>query len=355
MTIDMTKIEHHPRLLMEARLQPVQGSRFQPTGFPDLGAAVYEAPGANGGSSQMALIESAQSVANRLESVCWDSATNAPHPAIAGIPYVFVTLRDIGDTTNSMLEAHRLNSPYIANDAEFTQKFRAEAKLPASGGSTSRTGRRSNEDQEEDAEQTGAAGVVNRIALAKAAFKYDPGCILHGVFLEKLDGRARLQRCLSGFIEAQNVKPADSGGVKNDRVAPSPRSLRGIMGRTVAAREGYGNVPFHRTEYTAERITAYFNLDLAQIRAYGLGKNAERFLVTLALWKVRKFLDTGLRLRTACDLDLADDLEVTRPKDGFLIPDAAELEAELPSLITACAGENLFANPPVTRLTFPGK
>lgn len=27
------------RLLIEAELVPVQGSRFQPTGFPDLGAA----------------------------------------------------------------------------------------------------------------------------------------------------------------------------------------------------------------------------------------------------------------------------------------------------------------------------
>lgn len=352
MTIELAKLEHQPRLLLQARLQPVQGSRFQPTGFPDLGAAVYEAPGPDGSPCQMALIESAQSVANRLESVCWDTAADAPCPALAGMPYVSVTLWDRGDTTNSMLEAHRLNSPYIANDAEFTQKFRAEAKLPARGGSTSRARRRRNEEPEEDEEQTGAAGVFNREALAQAVFKYDPGSVLHGVFLEKLDGRARLQRCLSGFIEARNVKPADSGGVKNDRVAPSPGSLTGVMGRTVSAAEGYGNVPFHRTEYTAEHITAYFNLDLAQIRAYGLGETAERFLITLALWKVRKFLDTGLRLRTACDLDLADDLEVTRPKDGFTVPPAAELEAELPSLITACANESRFANPPVTRLTF---
>ena len=355
MTVEMENLEHHPRLLMEAKLQPVQGSRFQPTGFPDLGAAIYEAPGANGGSSQMALLESAQSVANRLESVCWDAATDAPRPALAGMPYVSVTLWDRGDTTNSMLEAHRLNSPYIANDAEFAQKFRAEAKLPVGSGSTARARRRRNEEPEEDEEQSGAVGVFNRETLAKAAFKYDPGSVLHGVFLEKLDGRARLQRCLSGFIEAKNVKPADSGGVKNDRVAPSPGSLTGVMGRTVSAAEGYGNVPFHRTEYTAERITAYFNLDLAQIRAYGLGETAERFLVTLALWKVRKFLDTGLRLRTACDLDLAGELEITRPKDGFTVPPAAELEAELPNLIAACAGENLFANPPVTRLTFQRK
>ena len=194
-------------------------------------------------------------------------------------------------------------------------------------------------------------GIFNRAALAKATFKYDPGSVLHGVFLEKLDGRARLQRCLSGFIEAQQSSVADSGGVKNDRVAPSPSALREI-GLTVNASEGYGNVPFHRVEYTARSITAYFNLDLAQIRAYGLGENAERFLVTLALWKVRKFLDTGLRLRTACDLDMGGELEVTRPVNGFIVPPTAELETELPALIQACAAGGLFANPPVTELTF---
>ena len=174
--------------------------------------------------------------------------------------------------------------------------------------------------------------------------------MIHGVFLEKLDGRARLQRCLSGFIEAHDVHPVDSGGVKNDRIAQNPRGLGFNQGE--GARLGYGNVPFHRTEYTAESITAYFNLDLAQIRAYGLGENAERFLVTLALWKVRKFLDTGLRLRTACDLDMAGELEVNKPLNGFIVPPTLELEANLPALIQSCAADGLFVAPPVTELTF---
>ena len=153
-----------------------------------------------------------------------------------------------------------------------------------------------------------------------------------------------MPRALSAFIEATGVSPADSGGVKNDPVDP-----RGDTSK------GFGNVPFHRTEYTAESITAYFNLDLAQIRAYGLGENAERFLVTLALWKVRKFLDTGLRLRTACDLAVAGDLEVTRPSNGFTVPPTPELETALPALIQACAADGLFADPPVTKLTFQSK
>ncbi len=333
MTIQLEQLTGQPRLLVEARLEPVQGTRFQPTGFPDLGAAVYDAPGENGNSAQMLLVESAQSVANRLEYVCWDEAATSLYPAVAGMPYVSVTLWDRGVATNSLLEAHRLNSPYIMRDDDFAQQFRTEAKLPA---------------------RKEQVGVFDRATLARAAFKYDPGSVLHGVFLEKLDGRARLQRCLSGFIEARQSKVADSGGVKNDRVAPAPSSLREI-GLTVGAAEGYGNVPFHRTEYTAESINAYFNLDLAQIRAYGLGENAERFLVTLALWKVRKFLETGLRLRTACDLDVVGDLEVTRPVNGFTVPPTPELEADLPVLIQACTADGLFADPPITQLTFQRK
>ena len=331
MTIEFQKLDGRPRLLMEAELEPVQGKRFQPTGFPDLGAAVYDAPGANGGSTQMILVESAQSVANRLEEVCWDHGTDSPHSALEGMPYVSVALWDSGDSTNSLLEAHRLNSPYIMRDDDFKEKLRLDARLP---------------------ERDTGAGVMNRAALARAVFKYDPGSILHGAFLTNIVGRARLQRCVSGFIEAENSNTADSGGVKNDHIAPAPASLREI-GLDVSAAEGYGNVPFRRTEYTAERITAYFNLDLAQIRAYGLGETAERFLITLALWKIRRFLDGGLRLRTACDLDPVGDLDVTRPEE-FDVPSASELEADLPGLIAACASDGLFADPPVTRLAFQG-
>ena len=51
------------RVLLEADLVPMQGQRFQPTGFADLGAAVYTLPD----GTRMLLVESAQSMANRLE------------------------------------------------------------------------------------------------------------------------------------------------------------------------------------------------------------------------------------------------------------------------------------------------
>jgi CRISPR-associated protein Csb1 len=279
----------------------------------------------------MLLVESAQSMANRLEAVCWDEAGDELQALLKGMPYVQVKLWN-GQTTNSILEAHRLNSPYIMNDAAFKEALRLKANVPQR---TKTRGQSSNSDDDE----VGGAGLLDRRALARAVFFFDPCSILHGVFLVNLDGRVRLQRCISSFIEAKNVRRVDSGGVKNDRVLPG--------GNT---QQGYGNVPFHRTEYVADSITAYFNLDLAQLRAYGLGEAAERFLVSLALWKIRRFLDVGLRLRTACDLELVQDLKVKRLA-GFAIPDLAELEQALPSLIQDCYRAGLFSSPPITEVT----
>jgi len=320
MAIQWQQLEEQPRLLLEAQLRPIQGKRFQPTGFPDLGTAKYEAPGANG-KVDMVLVESAQSMANRLEAVCWDAGRDKVVDVLDGIPYVHVDLWEQGQTTNSIIEPHRLNSPYILESDDTTVLDKLKLRLA-------------------DRER----GQVDLQELARVLAEMDANSLLHGVFLAKRDlagGRYRLPRALSAFIEAKSVTPADSGGVKNDPVDP-----RGDRNK------GFGNVPFHRTEYTAEGITAYFNLDLAQIRAYPLGSTGERFLIALALWKVRRFRETGLRLRTACDLVMDGELTVTRPADGFSVPSTAELEAELPALISACTSEGLFGEPPVTRMTF---
>ena len=95
-------------------------------------------------------------------------------------------------------------------------------------------------------------------------------------------------------------------------------------------KDGEGNVPYARTEYTAPTITAYFNLDLAQLRGY-VNDAAFTLLVALAIFKIQRFLRDGLRLRTACDLD-AETIVVTRP-GGYILPELDEIEAALPALI----------------------
>ena len=135
----------------------------------------------------------------------------------------------------------------------------------------------------------------------------------------------RLPRALTAFIEASDVSTVASGGVKNDAVNPSGETAR-----------GFGNVPFHREEFTGN-ITAFFNLDLALIRGFGLGADVEALLIAVSLFKIQRFLCKGLRLRTACDLDLDGALIVQRPV-GFTVASLDDLEKGLPGLITKVFG-----------------
>ena len=312
MALDLAPLAFVSRLLLEVPLRPLQGSRFQPTGFPDLGPATYKH-----NSIDMLLVESAQSMANRLETVCWDEAADDLVPQLKGLPYVKVT--SAGKlATNSILESHRINSPYILEGTDKTFFNTLKQEL---GG----------------LEQ----GRVDLKLLARVLLKYDANALVHGVFLAKKElagGRLRLPRMLSAFVEASQVNVVASGGVKFDQVDP--------QGDT---KKGFGHVPFHRDEYVAEKITAFFNLDLAQLRGYGLSQEAETLLIALSLYKIQKLLRDGLRLRTACDLEPVGEIDVKRPS-GFKLPSLEALEKELPALLLA-ASKN-FADPCVTEVKY---
>lgn len=295
-------LANQPRLLLAATLQPLQGERFQSTGFADLGPARYSLPD----GTEKLLVESAQSVANRLEIAIWDEANDDLIAELKGLPYIRVN-KDGQPFTNSILEAHRIHSPYILKGPDRTVFNRL--KQDAAGLES---------------------GPVKLRDLAAVIFKYDANAIIHGVFLadgELANGRLRLARALSGFIEATDVRMAESGGVKNDRINPG--------GDT---KQGFGNVPYHRTEFVAGEIKAFFNLDLALLRGYGLGTDATQLLIALSLLKIRRFLRAGLRLRSACDLEVAGELTVQRPA-AFRVPGEAELLAECTRLIGICCTE----------------
>ena len=188
------------RILMEAHVRPVQGTRFQPTGFPDLGAATYTGPDGR----EMLLVESVQSMANRLESVIWDPAREQLVEPLDRLPYVRVESPEGNLVTASILEAHRLNSPYILEgiDVEggrFIETVKKHlANIPFSS--------------------------PNVHHLAAFLVRYDPNALLHGIFFsqkELANGRWRLPRVVSSFIEAENVHAVISGGVKLDHVDPT--------------------------------------------------------------------------------------------------------------------------------------
>jgi CRISPR-associated protein Csb1 len=313
--MDTSKLNNAPRLLITAQLKPVMGTRFQPTGFPDLGAATYKT--ADG--KTMLLVESAQSMANRLETACWDANANDWVTALKGLPLVAVNDKQGKSLTNSVLEAHRLNSPYIleAKDKTFVESLKKELGIEKEGR-------------------------VDLRKLASVLLKYDINSLLHGVFIAKGDiagGRMRIPRAITAFIEASDVEVAASGGVKNDSVNPSGDTAK-----------GFGNVPFHRDEFCGN-VTAFFNVDLAQIRGYGLGEPAEKLLYALALYKIRSLLDNPFRPRTACDLEVGK-ITVLKPNSNFDLPALKDIEAALPSLIKACADADKFAKPATTTVTF---
>jgi CRISPR-associated protein Csb1 len=290
------------RHIFRVALEPVAGTRFQPTGFPDLGTGTFKKP--TSGPERWIdciLVESEQSMANHLESAAWDTATDAPVAAFAGLPYVRVVDAKGEYLTSSRTEAHRLSSAYIragmlADGTPMTAHLQASFNLRDEKPLSTRD-------------------------IAKAVFALDPACLVHGVFFadKEMTGQPKITRALTSFIEAEDVQRADYGGVKRDHVSHKNTEEQG-------SDEGFGSIPYHRTMWTARTITASFVIDLDQIRSYGLDGNATRLLELLALFEIRALLDRGLRLRTMCDLT---------PVDGSMIPGLAssvDLAAEINKL-----------------------
>lgn len=277
------------RTVLEADLTPIAGSLIQPTGFPDLGAAEF-------GDGKL-LVESAQSMANWLESTTWDASTNdqAGELAKATLPYVRVIDPQGAFLSSSRLEAHRLASAYIM-----------------SGTVAGTTG----EKWLEERLQLVKGRPLDYRAVARACFRLDPVSLVHGVFFARKNWpwQPKISRAVTSFIEASGVKPAVSGGVKRDGVINEARGG--------ATAEGYGTVPHHRVEYTADSITAYFTVDHAQFRSYGLSEPATALLEAIADFEIASLLDRGMRLRTRCDL-------VVRAVTKGERPDAADAAARI--------------------------
>jgi CRISPR-associated protein Csb1 len=308
--------------LFEIPLKVRQGHRFQPTGFPDLGAAEFDTP-----NGRALLVESAQSMANRLEAVCWDESANDLVEELRGLSYVKVQIKEGEKTkylTSSVTDSHRLNSPYIleSKEKEFFEKLQQELGALAKG-------------------------PIDRKLLARRLLKYDAGSLIHGVFLAKeqlAGGRLRVARALTAFIEADGVKVAASGGSKQDHVDPTGKAYE-----QGGAEKGFGHVPFPRDEYTAEKITLYASVDLAQLRGYGLDDDATKMLILLALFKLRAFVNGPMRLRTACTFELKNpgDIE-SKNVNGFKLPSKEDIVGKkngdgtwsglLPKLIAGLSG-----------------
>ncbi len=304
------------RQLFDVRLEPTQGSRFAPTGFPDLGAALFQRPSDEGWEDCL-LVESAQSMANRLEATIWDAASNAPVEFLARLPYVRVVDQAGRYITSSRTESHRLASPYVrmakADGKDLRERFRDQLGLA-----------------ENDP--------LDYQAMARTLLQLDPLTLVHGVFFagkkNEFPGQPKFPRILTAFIEAVDVRRAESGGVKRDHVSHSQKESGSD------ATEGYGSIPFQRTEWTARSIVASFNIDIAQLDSYGLPEPAANLILGIAQYEIAALLANPLRLRTNCDLHVIDDKITDR--EGALLPSADELATQVSRAIDACSDAGLL-------------
>jgi CRISPR-associated protein Csb1 len=240
--------------------------RFQPTGFPNLGAALYKAS-QNGEPVDHLLVESAQSLANWMEHVCLDPQNPCRYNSdCAGIPFVVVSENN-NDLTSSLTEPHRLASDEILNahssatsfDKVLTQLLGVNQQRP-----------------------------VHLPRIAKRLFYIDPACLLHGIFLEKLDGRIRFSRLLSATITAKHPAAVNAGGV-----------MRGYV--TIKGKET--SIPYGIQHFTSPEVTLHFTFHTDSLRDLGLGNEENQFLAAFALYKINKLLISFPRLRTACVFD----------------------------------------------------
>ena len=322
MPINLAPLDTASRLLIEAELKVATGGggRFQPTGFPDLGPALFR--GADG--ANWLLVESPQSMANRLERVCWvdgDGETDRVggyNESCKGIPYILATDTDGMPLTTSTLEAHRLSSPYIWDTQPFT-------------------------DPDDPSKQITLPDYLKRLfsladnrlvpwkKVATGLLKVDPGCLIHGIWFNEgsfAGGKVRLTRCLSGYIEARDPSTANFGFQKRDGVSDRTDKDAGQ-----SAAEGYGSVIGPKQHFTSAEVKAYFQIDLERLRSYGLPKEQVQALVAWAIYKIRRVLvasrDGVADLRTECKFEAIKIVaqtvhQDTGKKSEFDLPEIGE-------------------------------
>ena len=307
------------RSIINALLSPVF-STIQPTLFPQTGHAVYRDPKTG---HECLVVESPQSMANRLEEIALqpNSLDYALAELLTGLPYVAIRNKlDSKLLGTTVTLPHRIGTGYIAKHKESELGKNLIAEINANG-------------------------------LYLTLFKYDPLSIIHGVFLSHLDsGKNKVTRCLTGRVEATNVVAVPVGGASKDPISASSDKWQlkdyfiEATNTTKGSSLGMGNLPYYQEEYACERITATFSIDRNLVLATGLPEVAQQLLLAIAEWKVLKFLDGSIRLRTS-------EYECGEIEKHNSDATLESLESEIPQLIAECQAEKLFAAPAVTEVS----
>ena len=319
-------------LILTATLKPIAGQdRFQPAGFPEVGHVIYKAPRENGTVEHVCIVDSPASMANHLESVCMRGAHDLDlHEDLSGMPYLRCVTGDVNGekklpaqdrqlVVTSLTEGHRIGSTYFLGGKPISNEDIVGDKDFSSG----------------LVEQFGIKLPDSKNAhpppekwwdVFRTILKYDPNALVHGVLFPQW--QIKIARVLTAHLEAFGATRVDRSGVKFDR-----------LGKTTS-----GQPIFAVDDAAAQEIRATFVLDLALMRSFGradggntrgLTEGQKEFLVALALWKIKRLLESPFRYRSGCHLEL-----VSLKQGG---PEGADTEIpdfQMSEFITNAFGKN---------------
>lgn len=342
-------------LVVRAWLQPVGNmDRFQPSGFPEIGHVIYDAPRSDGSKERVCIVDSPASMANHLETVCLEGPTGGLHADLANLPCVRCVTDEDGEPSKdkkpsrivvtTLTEGHRLASDYFLDakfdvvwneaqqtDAAATQKGKGKSKeaIPARWEGENFRDRLRTEFgiKEVKKDKTYFIWPDTWWKIYQTIFKYDPNSLVHGVMFAK--EQIKISRLLTAHLEAFGAARVGRSGVKFDR-----------LGKTTS-----GQPIFPVDDETADSIVATFIIDLALLRSYGrdakgLSGAQKRMLLDLTIWKIKRLLQSPFRFRSGCQLACTgfawcDDTDSHVVPEGVMRK-ATELKVNIAASINAC-------------------
>lgn len=290
----LDQIYQQDYLCIKAKLVTKDSKPYiQPTGFPDIGACIFK----DAQGQIRCLVESEQSMANRLEGVCMTDAGEWVEPWKSVMPLIEVVDDAKQRIATNLTEPHRIASSYILegrslsdNQTTFKDVLWRAIGMRGSGNNS-------------------ILSLTGRAQLDRVIFALDPSALLHGYqFVQTEFVGMRQPRILHARIEAilDGDEELNYGMVKVDQIEPGAAAQKGAnKGQSIAGK--------HRIIWKG--ITATFELDLLALKHLHLDENKKKFLLGLALWKVGAFLSDkpsfdprsrqrlgALRLRADCHL-----------------------------------------------------
>jgi CRISPR-associated protein Csb1 len=277
------------RVVITASLKLTNGRFLQPTGFPDIDACIYR----DKEGRRWCLVESEQSMSNRLEAVCMKSP-GVWVDDLKGLPLIAVKNKDGDLLATNLTEPHRIASSYVLEGSVSDNRPLGEIAKERIG------------------INNGIWPLNRRTDLEKFVFALDPGALLHGFqFIDKkfFGGFVGLRqvRLLHARLEAELPEQEPEVHyqmVKFDQIEQDPQRETN-KGQSIAA----------KSRIVPKDIVATFEIDVLALKSMSLEEDRKKFLLGLALWKIGAFLankpsfdvrsrSTGpsLRLRADCYL-----------------------------------------------------